>query len=463
MNTNGLYFSIDTRLAKSGDPKRGVKIRGLSTATTKDIDGENVNYVDWGPFLKNGMIKWEHDEIKGPDAYCGVPTKVFKKGNKTYFEGNLFPYDPNVPDEKLGPQEKLAKSAHKFLEMIEKHNALHPNNPRKIGISLEGGYLPGSTKDNVKALVVDIVMTTKPRHPMTYVELAKSLTVGHGTSPDTQTGFGATRKESIIGGIKDQVFHKYNKGAKKKMTKMDFYFKHKQAGMTDEDAAKKAEEDYEGQQTSLKKSFETSQVALSGSREKLSEAITGLEEVSSSEIEFDTETHRKSLKKSISFEDPEQADPTEFLNQVANGQIAIVQGITAMNNNLTKLAKSISTFVGAQGDQLTVSEFVQDTTNMTQAGIDSMRTDLAKLTNILANATPNFSGNLKKSLETADFSKGGEEIVRLTKSQELEVLGELEKSGEVEKGVVSLYNTAGYIEPEHAQLVMKKAKEILKL
>ena len=81
-------FFADAYLAKSGNKNEPYRVGGILTTEDRDSDGEIVKSVDWSYFTGGfGKIKYEHNDIKGPDAIIGFPTKLFKSGKAHHFEG----------------------------------------------------------------------------------------------------------------------------------------------------------------------------------------------------------------------------------------------------------------------------------------------------------------------------------------------------------------------------------------
>src|SRR4030042_1835631 len=174
----GFKFFANAYIQKGGAPKTGVKVGGVITTENIDIDGEEIVPIDWS-YIDSGFgkIKYEHSVFKGPEAVIGYPTKHLTKGKATHFEGDLIPFDPDLSEDKLTPQERLAKSTYTLLEHIDEYNSTNPPIPQRAGWSIEGNVVKSKSlkPGKVGARIINIVFTTEPRNMDTFATIIKSL------------------------------------------------------------------------------------------------------------------------------------------------------------------------------------------------------------------------------------------------------------------------------------------------
>lgn len=448
----------DAYLIKSGNATTPVRVGGIITTEDRDDDGEIIKAVDWSYFTGGfGKIKYEHKEFKGPDAVIGFPTRLVKKGKEYHFEGELVPFDPKAPEESLTSQQRLAKSTVTLLEHINDHNKRHPNQPQRAGWSIEGEYLEIDPKTKIaKAKVVDVVFTTKPKNKNSLAKILKSLEVGYGMSPDTQTGFGATRKESIEQNIKQQS---KNSGDKKMKTREDVYKAALTAGKSKEDALKEAEAFAQQQSAEYDGKFGAAEKSLGSSKTKFQEAIELAKSVGTVEVELDVEGSKKKLSKSLETDaDGNVEDIGKFLAESQNIQIGLMKGLQGIVEKVNALAKSVETIASGlvENDH---DAYLVNSVDQLRDNIETQRKGLVTLTKGLSKSQ-GFSTRNLLSANVEDFNTDAGEK-KLTKSQTMEVLDKLVEDGKVsEIEAMGFEGTGIFTNDNTEKLVMEKAKEM---
>ncbi len=219
-------------------------VEGVISTDDLDIQQEQMiqDGLDLSYFLEKGVIKFEHNKKDAPPTsknIIGYPLDVKKGDHSTTFTGEIFP-------EADGNGE--ADSAWKLLKSTAAFNKRNPEHQKSLGWSIEGQY-KRRTEDGVVegATVTNVVLTANPINTNTVATIAKSLEAGYGTSPESQTGGGAIRKESLASTLKNQSVKGGTKMDKCKCGS-DSYEKcmsyHKSQGMEDDKAGAAAKEHY---------------------------------------------------------------------------------------------------------------------------------------------------------------------------------------------------------------------------
>ena len=345
-------------LLKAGDAKTPYKVGGILSTEDRDIDGEILKScdVDYGYFTGGwGKVKYEHDEIKGPAAIIGFPTKLIKKGKNTYFEADLIPFDPNAPEDKLTPQQHLAKSTVTLLQHMDEFNKRNPNvTQQRAGWSVEGEVMSKDKKTGfVKAKISDVVFTTKPRNQNTIAYVMKSLSVGYDMSPDTQTGFGATRKESL-GNNNHQ-----SKGVSKMKTKDSVYKECLQKGMSKEEALKEANKFEKDKTDEIDESYDKAEKSLSTTKTALQKSLDSANEALGVTIDAEVDGFRGKLKKSLSTNDQgEIEDIGKFLAESNNANLKGLELFEKVAEKVDKIAKSLASRAEADLEIVNNYEFL---------------------------------------------------------------------------------------------------------
>jgi len=335
----------------NANPKDPYLIEGRILNSVRDATGEIpiVPEFDWTWFDKSGYFKSEHDptvsfEVNGQKKVAslyragtlvGIPLERNVVGNKEVFiKGRLLP----------GVDE--AEDILKLAKALEEHNKLYPRNTRSLRFSVEGGYLKKSRDGSYAGLVMNVAITPMAQDDSTYLQLAhstnlqmaKSLAAGTGTSPETKTGGGALRKESLEGSPKNKT--QGSTTMDKFSTRQECYRHHLSKGLSPADAKKKADEwanERASARSVSKSAFDTSVQGVIDTLQKSLAAVnayaTGLEAKAPEIVAIDVD-----MKKSLAVKDAEgdlQAD--QVFGAVGKG----IVGIAALvRDTQLELAKS---------------------------------------------------------------------------------------------------------------------------
>jgi len=235
-------------------------LQGMILTDDTDVQGETpvLKSMDWSYFDNQGFLKYEHD-VSGPTpkTIIGVPHIRKSLPHGEWLRAKLLPR-PKDELEKGNIPVDYARETVALIKAIQEHNKEHPEKSRTIGFSIEGQYLKKSSDGKYAGKVINVVVSPNPIGIKTYAEMAKSynsaeiqklhkaLSTGIAISPDTQTGGGALRKESLNKDVISQTFDDNTKGVK---TMKDFKNKNEakdyymgEEGLSEEDALKKAGE-----------------------------------------------------------------------------------------------------------------------------------------------------------------------------------------------------------------------------
>lgn len=467
MKSNRFSFFAPAYLEKSTSTAgptltNPVKVGGVITTPDKDTDGERISKSsDFSYFTGGfGKIKFEHKEYKEPYSIIGFPTQLIQKGQDTHFKGELIPFDPSL-EKQPTVQKELAKAAFDLLREIEDHNKRHPNNLQKAGWSIEGEYLSKDKNTGlVKARIINVVLTTKPRNMKTYAEIIKSLEVGYGMSPDTQTGLGALRKESLDGNNKNQ-----SQGVKKMVFKNanDVYKSALAEGKSEDEARKLADQFMQDKTSKTEEDYSNAEKSIGSAKEKLEKSIELANGIADNNIEFEVDTLTSKLNKSIQFDEDEGIQIEKFFKAQNGIVIKSLEAIESINNKVNDLAKSVALVAEAQKEMGTSDSFVKDIATVTSEEIQSLRNNLV-----------GFMGMVKKSLNVNvhpanldsynidDQGGSTEPNIKMTKSLTIEALEALKEEGKVSEDQISMYDTSGYIDAPVKKLAVQKAVELKK-
>lgn len=157
-------FFIPAKISKSID-ENGVEdmfLEGVASDPSKDIEGDNLNPkgFDTDYFMKNGLVKWEHD--KTPSSFIGQPENIkVTRDNEFYIKA------------KLWKESQLARDTYELAEVLEKSGT-----DRRMGWSIEGNALetdPKNKKKITKAAITNVVLTMNPVNPNTWASISKGL------------------------------------------------------------------------------------------------------------------------------------------------------------------------------------------------------------------------------------------------------------------------------------------------
>lgn len=162
MNKNNFRFwvPLDTITKSKGkDGKITMKVGGLASTSTTDMDGESLESSGLDiSYLKNkGIINWNHN--KSPNAIIGEPTSATISKAGLHVECELY------------PDNDLAKQVYSLAETLEKNSKT-----RRLGFSIEGKATERDELDPTKvtkALVTNIALTISPKNPDSIVNIIK--------------------------------------------------------------------------------------------------------------------------------------------------------------------------------------------------------------------------------------------------------------------------------------------------
>lgn len=339
----------------AGDGKEYIRVGGV--ISTEDKDSQNEILLSKGLDLSYfesgwGKIKYEHDDPNmriEPDNIIGFPVRVFRKGGETHFEGRLIPFDPSAPESSLTPQQRLAKSAFTLMNAIEENNRNFPDSPQKIGWSIEGSYLAKPEKGTGiirKARVNNVVLTTKPVNMNTCAAILKSLSVGYEHGSVNQSGFGATRQESLDNSVKFQTLN-----PEKEIKKMQFNSKEEcykyylKQGLGPDEAMAKANEWEKSQGAGPDNGNPAdSQGELEKSAQAFSRAQNELiKSIDAKKFEpVDIEGYQKQFKKSLTTGDDGEVDLSGYMQTKTDSDLKLMEVVSRLNEKVDVLSKALS-------------------------------------------------------------------------------------------------------------------------
>jgi hypothetical protein len=458
MNSNKfqIYAPAYYKLQKSGDPKVPSKIRIGGIITTEDIDADGEIVLTKGLDLSYfgggwGKIKFEHDSelLKEPDNIIGFPDEIRKSNRSIYFEGDLINFE-GIPEAELTPQQRTAKSAYGLLKAVEEYNRTNPKIPQQVGYSIEGDILQRSQKGKgglvSKAIITNVVLTTKPKNRGTVATLVKSLQVGYGTSPETQTGFGATRLESIEG-----QNYSPKRGNKMFNSKEEAKKAFLSQGKSEEEAEKLATE------------WETSQKMDKSllAKESFQKSISLAKEVEKISLETPVEELNRKLEKSVrTMRDGENVDLTGYFNAKQELDLSILGISTALAEKQDLLAKSLVALSEGLSHIATENSTLKKSLDVIHQG-NMVNGQLMIKGFGMKDNNPNFApSDLLKSIQYEDNNKnfdGGEvDLTKLSKSIVSDAIESLVTEGKATSTDVSAFEGMRYIDENLVPLVKAK-------
>ena len=465
MNNKFTFFS-EAFLEKSVDAPsltNPVRVGGIITTEDRDIDNEIISKSSDFSYFEGGFgkIKFEHKDYKEPHSIIGFPTKLIRKGGQVSFEGELIPFDPTLSKQPT-LQKELAKATYDLLLEMEEHNKRHPGMPQKGGWSIEGEYLSKSKQTGlVKARVVNVVFTTKPRNMSTYAEiLHKSLEVGYGMSPETQTGFGALRKESLQG-TKNHAT-KNNKGENKMFKTKEEVYKEAISNGKSVEEARKAALDFESDKNkTVTDSFTSAEKSLGTSKELLEKSIKTAQDVNTFEVELDLESYKKGLSKSIQFEEGEENtfEVIPFFKAQSKILSKSLEAIEAITKKVDTLAKSVELMGEARVNEIESASFSQNGIALIRQELQTMEKSLQLFARGIQKSVGNTLTSDLASIKVDDNDAEPKGSKQLNKSQTLDILEGLVKEEKVDSRAVTRYESSGYLDAREAELVQEAANK----
>jgi predicted DNA-binding protein YlxM (UPF0122 family) len=271
-------------------------------------------------------------------------------------------------------------------------------------------------------------------------ELMKSISTGYGTCPETQTGGGALREESVDS-VKSQI-----NTEKSGVNKMDFknFDEAKDhyvgEGLSEDDAMKKARELFpEKTETDVEKSLNEKTGLLTKSIEALNNTVSGLKDLFKSHA---VEASAQTTPPVVTEEGDEIQDITPFFENLQKSMNSIGEN---MNTGNTALADTISKTAGAI---LAIGEMnkslVRENQELRKSLEDQKKSldDQAKILKAIANAN-GFASVLDLDSEiVADETKP-----KMSKSQVITVLSGLAIDGKIDSGEVTKFEVSGKLPP----------------
>lgn len=189
------FVDADIDVKKSEQEGRRL-IQGYASTPAEDRQGESLvqKGLDITDFVQHGWFNYDHDN----SIILGYPTEnthIDERG--LWVEGELL---KGIP---------MADHIWDLAVALKKSNA-----PRRLGFSVEGKVIERKGNRIIKAKIYNCAITPNPvnteatweavvksfRHNDDFV--GKSMEAGYATTPDTQTGGGALRTESLEADIK---------------------------------------------------------------------------------------------------------------------------------------------------------------------------------------------------------------------------------------------------------------------
>lgn len=218
MEKNFRFWLPLDKLEKAGkDGKKKLKVGGIASTNTKDLDGESLdpNGFDLSYFQNKGIVNWNHN--KSPDAVIGEPTDVKLTDKGLYVEAELYADNP------------LANSVYSLAETLQKSSKT-----RRLGFSIEGKATERDENDKTKvskALITNIALTISPKNPDSIVNIVKGNfselseeelqpynydffqemevqkldKIEKALSADGENSGKPLKRESVEGGLKNQI------------------------------------------------------------------------------------------------------------------------------------------------------------------------------------------------------------------------------------------------------------------
>ncbi len=435
-------FFSPAYISKSGNKNEPVKVGGCITAEERDADGEILlsKGLDFSYFTGGwGKIKYEHND--SPANFIGAPERIFKKGNEIHFEGELFAFE-GMPEDKLTPQQKTAKEAYGLLKAVDDWNKTHPLNQQKVGWSIEGEYLERNKKTGLvsKARITNVVLTAKPKNRATFAVIRKSLEVGYGMSPDTQTGFGATRKESIEMNTKNHLSKENTKMFK---SKEEVISACKAKGMSDEQAQAEATKWEQDQKKA------PAEKSLGG--ESFKKAIDTLNEAEGIQVSDEVAKIEESFAKSVPTDGEQEVDLSAYFEAKRTADMSILQNQISLNKKLDLLGKAIGSVVEGLNKSLGNVEHVSTLNARTSLQLlTGKKNQTGLVTDNLEQFQIEDNNNIQKSSDT-----------QLTKSQKTDILFKLWEEGKAPAIMVQRAEN-GYFDAQAEQLIKSHTESLKK-
>ena len=377
--------SLATLKGTTEEPKEFL-IKGRVLNSVRDESGETpiVPDMEWDYFDKQGFVKAEHDPVTttiekstGKVSVTSTPTfaniigapleRIQKSNKEVHITAGLF------------TDVQAAKDAVTLIKALEEWNRRHPNKPRTIGWSIEGGYIKKAKDGRYAGRVYNVALTANPQDKTTYaemahqnnVQMAKSLMAGHGVSPEAQSGGGALRKESLEGKAKDTKTNSSTKSKERKMkkfaSKTDAKMHFVADGKSKEEATTLADQHFADQTKSREEAADTMKKSIDAALVICQEATEGLETfVKSMEVQPDDLVRFDvSLKKSVQeINAGAEVDGGDILIQQSKAILAVAD---QNRQSTTELAKNVAGLYGVLGTIVSLQKSIVEMQEETRA------------------------------------------------------------------------------------------------
>jgi endonuclease III len=403
-------------------------IYGMALNEVEDITGETpiLKSMDWSYFDKQGFMKYEHDVGRPtPINIIGVPHERKSLGKGEFIKAMLLEGQPQ------------AEETRRLIKALRKHNEKFPEKKRTLGYSIEGKYLGMSKSAKYWGKVINLVVTPNPLDLTTWaemkkahnLELMKSLSTGYGTSPETQKGGGALRKESVASGVKSKTINgdKRMKEFKDFEEALDFY---KSEGFSDKDAETEARKLFPENNDDVKKSF---QEILNRSLEPLRKTIESIGLTRNKSAE-----ELKKLDNPVESENDKDGNDEENFTDVTPFFTAMVKSVNNLAEQQDGTTEALAKTMGHFADGLEIlSKGIETRLVEMEKAIDQQN----KLLKAIGKTSMGISfANLNSEQVVKDGGNGN-----MNKSQILNKLIEKSQKGEIPSILVTEYEVSGQL------------------
>ena len=156
------FIPFDIEKAKDEEGNEVMKIGGIASTDSRDLDGEYLNPTGFNlkPFLDKGYITYAHASSKDPMMHVGEPTSAkINDKNQLEIEGILYQNHP------------IAKGIYDMQNILTKNKS-----NRKFGYSIEGKATQRNAFDKTKvekADIYNITITPLPKNADAYLSILK--------------------------------------------------------------------------------------------------------------------------------------------------------------------------------------------------------------------------------------------------------------------------------------------------
>jgi hypothetical protein len=438
------------------NPKTGYRLGGVISTMEIDSQNKRVNPVSFKYVQKGyGKIKYEHFD-KDPDNYIGYPLRIYTDASgNTCLEAELVEYDPDLPDEKLNKQQRLAKSVVTFMENMERFNAKNPPIPQRAGWSIEGGAI--EINGVQYATITNIAFTTQPVNTGTYARLLKSLETGHTFGGTNQEGFAAVRKESLEG-------EETNK-RRIIMDELTYYNKCLTEDKMTPEAAKKATAEYmQKVGEALDGSIADSEKMIKKSMQATNEAALELNKAIETKSAFDAEAIEKTLRKSLKKfseapeDEKEEAREAYELESQKVG-LGVFEELGTLAGKVNTIAKSLQVILEGQAVMQGAVVNIYKSMQMLGGKQEKLQKGQSLLYNKMANVP--YEPISAEPIEHVNIAEGTK-ATQITKSMMANAAKELAKTDKINENELIAVCGGAPLSEELKKLVVDKVLELEK-